>query len=535
MPIVKVHPRSVYYSQGNPTIELYVVTETGLHRAIVPSGAASGQHKACELSLYPDRSSYSQHCILTMPSTPKGDGKTLTTPRQGSPPPTIQFTARVLAQVRKVDGRDLFKTEIQPLLESASEKKRNFSQLSASSQQIFTESAKWYSNDDIDRDEHSENIRLGLKKLVTAYLELLKADYESASRYMKLLNVLHYRGVLNVSEADVSQVDVKNEINRFDRKILDLQQKIVILQEEFGNIVGSWMDAKVRLEHENTADWAYIDGLLTRSRTPSRAALSLFKPRDTNEQQRFRMAAIEAYGAESPSSNGTWCCITGEFMSSWTVVAGHIFPHTIRETQASYIFSEKTSPPGHIMAPGNGLLMHHDLGVAFNDGLFAIVPGQGPDELKVVVLGDPRDEPLLKKIDGKVLQFRNEFRPTKRYLHFTFLVSLLRLQRHQAPGWWRTILANHEIFARAGDYLRASVFMAIAKRVGNMTTTEAIELMYRVRPHAHPVMEGPKDRLVADYIAVAIRSRNDKEGGKEEEGEEGGEGEEEEEEGYGNE
>src|ERR1700761_8517858 len=49
MPIVKVHARSVYDSRGNPTVEVDIVTETGLHRAIVPSGASTGQHEACEL------------------------------------------------------------------------------------------------------------------------------------------------------------------------------------------------------------------------------------------------------------------------------------------------------------------------------------------------------------------------------------------------------------------------------------------------------------------------------------------------------
>ncbi|KAA8895888.1 enolase/allergen Asp F 22 [Sphaerosporella brunnea] len=49
MPISKIHARSVYDSRGNPTVEVDVVTETGLHRAIVPSGASTGQHEAVEL------------------------------------------------------------------------------------------------------------------------------------------------------------------------------------------------------------------------------------------------------------------------------------------------------------------------------------------------------------------------------------------------------------------------------------------------------------------------------------------------------
>ncbi len=44
MAITKIHARSVYDSRGNPTVEVDVVTETGLHRAIVPSGASTGSY-----------------------------------------------------------------------------------------------------------------------------------------------------------------------------------------------------------------------------------------------------------------------------------------------------------------------------------------------------------------------------------------------------------------------------------------------------------------------------------------------------------
>lgn len=45
MAITKVHARSVYDSRGNPTVEVDLVTETGLHRAIVPSGASTGSSR----------------------------------------------------------------------------------------------------------------------------------------------------------------------------------------------------------------------------------------------------------------------------------------------------------------------------------------------------------------------------------------------------------------------------------------------------------------------------------------------------------
>ena len=48
--IVKVHARMILDSRGNPTVEVDVVTETGiLGRAAVPSGASTGEHEAVEL------------------------------------------------------------------------------------------------------------------------------------------------------------------------------------------------------------------------------------------------------------------------------------------------------------------------------------------------------------------------------------------------------------------------------------------------------------------------------------------------------
>lgn len=48
--IIKVHARQILDSRGNPTIEVDVVTDSGvLGRAAVPSGASTGEHEAVEL------------------------------------------------------------------------------------------------------------------------------------------------------------------------------------------------------------------------------------------------------------------------------------------------------------------------------------------------------------------------------------------------------------------------------------------------------------------------------------------------------
>lgn len=47
--IVSIKGREVIDSRGNPTVEADLVTEDGLFRAIVPSGASTGMYEACEL------------------------------------------------------------------------------------------------------------------------------------------------------------------------------------------------------------------------------------------------------------------------------------------------------------------------------------------------------------------------------------------------------------------------------------------------------------------------------------------------------
>ncbi|PIE99979.1 MAG: phosphopyruvate hydratase [Maribacter sp.] len=48
--ILNVHARQIFDSRGNPTVEVDVITENGIMgRAVVPSGASTGEHEAVEL------------------------------------------------------------------------------------------------------------------------------------------------------------------------------------------------------------------------------------------------------------------------------------------------------------------------------------------------------------------------------------------------------------------------------------------------------------------------------------------------------
>lgn len=57
MPIKSIHARQIFDSRGNPTVEVDLITDLGLFRAAVPSGASTGVHEALELRDN-DKSSY---------------------------------------------------------------------------------------------------------------------------------------------------------------------------------------------------------------------------------------------------------------------------------------------------------------------------------------------------------------------------------------------------------------------------------------------------------------------------------------------
>jgi len=49
MPIQSIKARQIFDSRGSPTVEVDLVTDKGLFRAAVPSGASTGIYEALEL------------------------------------------------------------------------------------------------------------------------------------------------------------------------------------------------------------------------------------------------------------------------------------------------------------------------------------------------------------------------------------------------------------------------------------------------------------------------------------------------------
>ena len=71
--ITDIHAREVLDSRGNPTVEAEVYTELGgFGRAIVPSGASTGEHEAVELR-DGDKSRFNGNGVLTAVENVNGE------------------------------------------------------------------------------------------------------------------------------------------------------------------------------------------------------------------------------------------------------------------------------------------------------------------------------------------------------------------------------------------------------------------------------------------------------------------------------
>jgi hypothetical protein len=140
----------------------------------------------------------------------------------------------------------------------------------------------------------------------------------------------------------------------------------------------------------------------------------------------------------------------------------------------------------------NGLWICKTVEQAFDAGKAVIIPLKEPqdhwndrvDRFKHVVL----DKLLLEKgsfgdkgkyrwkdIHERELQFRNTNRPARRYLYFHFVLTMLRRDRYEPPGWAENTmtLVSGIIWATPGEYLRRSMLKRLAGLIGDIDPNDS--------------------------------------------------------------
>ncbi|KAK1252230.1 hypothetical protein MKX08_003417 [Trichoderma sp. CBMAI-0020] len=313
---------------------------------------------------------------------------------------------------------------------------------------------------------------------IEARLQSKEANLAKAENLVKILNNGWHAGDLNLREDEF-----RSQVEQLERLITALRGDVVVIRTSRHELIGRLIDDMVWQQDRQNTDWAYLDALISRYKTPEGAKLSLFASRDPSAQERFRKKVLKAYDAVDEDMQ--WCVISGKYFPASTVRAAHIVSYNVGEPSAGHLFGPPGDKDGHLMSDKNGIPMYEMYEKAFDDSRLVIIPDGDPEKgcWKVYCLDDPdthkpsKAVPFGRELHGRSLQFRNDFRPSSRYLYFAYCMSLLRRQRHEVPGWWRDFHADGvgKVWATPGTYLRTSTLRRLAHQVGHMTEEEVAE------------------------------------------------------------
>lgn len=338
--------------------------------------------------------------------------------------------------------------------------------------------------------------------LMTAYREAVEAEVASIDKCLQDLKEEFFQG-----NRAISELEMENNREILETELMERRTNLVIVQEHGLSLVGELANARY-LKQQDAPNWEYIERLISRYKSPQDAKATLYKRRGSDAQHRFRQRAIKAYGTkqDGDSTQEVWDCITGEWVANResTVRAAHIMPYNVGEFNARYLFGDATGPKGHLMSAQNGIPMGLDWEVLMDSGMFTLMPVEGTNDIKIVVLADNPDRDL-QELDGQLLKFNNDFRPAKRYLYFAYTVALFRRQRHERPGWWRAFDVHgsiKEMWASPGEHRCKSTLKILARQLAHLQESEISEILGPDDSTPLSCHESEQSALIANTLTV---------------------------------
>ncbi|KAN0083385.1 hypothetical protein V8E54_002473 [Elaphomyces granulatus] len=180
------------------------------------------------------------------------------------------------------------------------------------------------------------------------------------------------------------------------------------------------------------------------------------------------------------------------------IVCAHIYPYMLEHfaSVSTYLFGLDVKD---MVAYGyNVLLINSRFERAFDEGRVILLPDDGPvtnkpagyvKNWKIVVLDchDLQWEGLrLGDFDGKRMRFRNDARPTARFLYFHFVISLLRLRIDNHVRWrqfWKEYSNVTPFATRGRKYIRKSMLRSLAAYHG-LVNEEKLDSFFGVEDAA---------------------------------------------------
>ncbi|KAF4917955.1 hypothetical protein CGCVW01_v009351 [Colletotrichum viniferum] len=345
-------------------------------------------------------------------------------------------------------------------------KKRNFSELSAAS--ITSEH-----DDKRIRGETSEEV-------FEAFLKAKEAELQAAKEKRAILEKMWEDG--DISDRN----EFHNALDICQQQINHNLMRVATLRSSRHQLIGQLTDEALfpeQVERERKLDWAYIDGLLWKYHAPYGATATIKSEVTEDQRARFRKAVITAQGSTAADGYQLWCPVSRQFWPPSSLKASHVVKANVGEVASEAIFDRR--PGGHIWNASNGIMMLAEYEEAFDNARIAIVPSRiNAADLEVIILDDDlrKEDPRGKiiwgqSLDGTQLKFLKGNGPSRRYLYYKFLMSILRRQRGNVPGSSGDRSRIHDaakaLWAGPGRYLKHSTLFKLSRQVGFLTEEEA--------------------------------------------------------------
>ena len=326
----------------------------------------------------------------------------------------------------------------------------------------------------------------------------LRASKQDLKR--KLSTISFSESPINYSRLKIEELEAEQDDERHQKRYLDLEfESKAITAKDFRRQHG---EANRRIVSLGDEKWKHSQALRALEEKQGRvqplgpdsegayvaAMLKLYKDprksakRDSSVQTAMRNDAIAKYepgkGAEPDKF---WCPISKDYYDCKNVVAAHIVPSRLGPELMDYTFGHGSG--SRLFAADNCLLIQKGVEEHFDAGHFVLIPADRCESpikrWKIHVtnescLNSDMGRKRVKDFDGTEVEFKNEVRPAARFLYYHFIITLLRNKHYRCPGWERSLetLIAGQPFATPGRYLRASMLLVLARKIGDLSAEE---------------------------------------------------------------
>lgn len=218
--------------------------------------------------------------------------------------------------------------------------------------------------------------QIGLDYVLKNALHNKRKELAAAERLISILNEEFHAGYLDYENGALHM-----EGDNLECRIKSLLEDTLVLRTSHYEMSGRirddvvWRQGYGSISINTPIDETYIDALIARYKTPERARLALFAPKDVSAEKRFRKNVFKAYDAKR--SKLAWCVISGQWHDAKHVTVFDIIPHSMGEPTAQHFLGPQDSQGGHLMGAKNGMPMHRVYAEALRAGNLVLLPDDG--------------------------------------------------------------------------------------------------------------------------------------------------------------